>query len=221
MNEILLRSQLFQGINEGELIHIFNTIHHQIKTYRKDEVVVLANEVCNRLMIVIKGSARGEMTDFSGKTIKIEDIEAPRPLAIAFLFGHQNRFPVNITANEDTDLLVFPKESVIRLIMSNKNFLENYLNAISGRSQFLSSKIRFLSFKTIRGKIAHYVLQLAGNDLRIVTIPVSQQQMSEMFGVTRPGLSRVLHEMEDEGLIKIDKRSIILTDKEGLNKLLQ
>jgi hypothetical protein len=30
---------------------------------------------------------KGEMTDYNGKTIKIEDIEAPRPLAVAFLFG--------------------------------------------------------------------------------------------------------------------------------------
>ncbi|MFH2143922.1 MAG: Crp/Fnr family transcriptional regulator [Bacteroidota bacterium] len=221
MIDILIKSQLFKGINQEELIKTLNTVFHQVRSYKKDEIIAHSGDPCDRLMIVIKGVVRGEMIDFNGKTIKIEDIEAPRPVAIAFLFGHQNRFPVTITSNMETKILIFPKDSVIKLIMTDRQFLENYLNAISGRTQFLSGKIKFLSFKTIRGKIAHYLLHLAGNDLRIVTIPSSHKQMAEMFGVTRQGLSRVLHEMENDGLIKIDKRNIILENKSGLNELLQ
>ncbi len=103
-------------------------------------------------MVVLKGSVKGEMVDFTGKTIKIEDIASPRPLAPAFLFGNRNVFPVNIVANEEVDLLVIPKSSFIQLLQMNENILENFLSIISNRAQFLSNKIKFLSFQTIKGK---------------------------------------------------------------------
>ena len=92
--------------------------------------------------------------DFSGKTIKVEDIEAPYPIAPAFLFGKNNKFPVNITANNDVELLLLPKDTVINILQTNVIFLNNFLNSISSRAQFLENKIKFLSFKTIffRGK---------------------------------------------------------------------
>ena len=55
--------------------------------------------MCNRLVILTQGSVRGEMIDYSGRLIKVEDIAAPRALAPLFLFGEENRFPVEVTAN--------------------------------------------------------------------------------------------------------------------------
>ena len=55
----------------------------------------MAGDPVANLLIVLSGSVRGEMIDYSGKTVKIEDIEAPKPLAAAFLFGKENRFPGN------------------------------------------------------------------------------------------------------------------------------
>ena len=52
----------------------------------------------NRLVILTKGSVRGEMIDYSGRLIKVEDITAPRAIAPLFLFGEQNRYPVEVTS---------------------------------------------------------------------------------------------------------------------------
>ncbi len=52
-------------------------------------------------------------------------------------------------------------------------------------------------------------------------IPITQNELSELFGVARPSLSRALREMNDEGLIDANGRSIRLINKEALSALLR
>jgi len=184
-------------------------------------MIVLADEICENLIIVLEGSVKGEMVDSSGKTIKIEDIPAPRMLAAAFLFGNQNRYPVNIVANEEVKLLYIPRDEVLRLLQLNQIMLRNFLDAISIRSQFLTNKIKFLSFKTIKGKLAQYILKLAGPGLNEVELPISQTQLAEFFGVTRPALARALGELEKLGICTVERRRIVIQDEAKLRELLK
>ena len=109
-----------------------------MKEYEKDEYVAYSHDVCNDMLIVVQGTVRGEMSDFSGKKLKIEDIPAPRPLAAAFIFGRENRFPVDIIANEPSTIMIIPRDVLIFLLQHSQVILKNYLNAISSRTQFLS-----------------------------------------------------------------------------------
>jgi len=192
-----------------------------VKSYPKGELIVNAGEMCDRLLIIQKGSVKAEMTDYSGKTIKIEDMSAPWPLATAFLFGKENRFPVSVSATSDVEMVSIPKPEFVKLLQLNTLILNNYLNTISTRAQFLSQKLKFLSFKTIKQKIAHFLLETAGDRLQSVEIQQSQGQLAEMFGVTRPSLARTLGEMCAEGLIESDRRCIKILDKGRMNQLLK
>jgi CRP-like cAMP-binding protein len=219
--EILCQSPIFRGISPEELIVLFNQIHFQVKTYQKNDLIVLGGEICDRLLIIQKGSVKAEMNDYSGKTIKIEDLVVPQPLATAFLFGNQNRFPVTVSATTDVEMVSITKAEFVKLLQLNTLILNNYLNTISTRAQFLSQKLKFLSFKTIKQKIAHYLLEKAGDRLQTVEIQQSQGQLAEMFGVTRPSLARTLGEMCQEGLIETDRRYIKILDKNRMNQLLK
>jgi CRP-like cAMP-binding protein len=219
--EILCQSPIFRGIPPDELQKLFSQIHFQVKTYRKNDLIVSGGEICDRLLIIQYGSVKAEMNDYSGKTIKIEDLTAPQPLATAFLFGNQNRFPVTVSATSDVEIISIPKSEFVKLLQLNYLILNNYLNTISTRAQFLSQKLKFLSFKTIKQKIAHFLLEKAGDRLQTIEIQQSQGQLAEMFGVTRPSLARTLGEMCQEGLIETDRRSIKILDKVRMNGLLK
>lgn len=219
--ELLAKSPVFMGLTSNRLSGIFEDVHYQIKRFDKNELVVHAGDECSSLVIVLSGSVKGEMADYTGKTIKIEDIEAPRPLAAAFLFGKNNRFPVTVLANNEVQLLYIPKPEFLKLLQKDQRILTNYLNSISSRAQFLSSRIKFLSFKTIRQKIAHYLLDLAGDRLAVVELPLSQAQLAEFFGVTRPALARAMGEMDQEGFIEVTRRSVRILDKQKMNDLLK
>lgn len=212
---------IFKGLPPLKVEQLMVDVHYRVRHFNKHELVVQAGDECTNLFIVIKGSVKGEMADYTGKTIKIEDIEAPRPLAAAFLFGQNNRFPVTVIANNEVSLLSIDRAEFLKLLQKDQRILTNYLNSISSRAQFLSQRIKFLSFKTIRQKIAHYLLELAGDRLAIVELPLSQSQLAEFFAVTRPSLGRALGEMDQEGLIEVHRRTIKIIDKAKMNELLK
>lgn len=217
---ILCRCPVFRGLSEDEILDLLHLIHYQSRRYQKDEVVVLAGDEVKNLLIILEGSVRGEMIDYSGKTVKIEDIEAPQPLASAFLFGKENKFPVTVTSNSKAKILAIPVPEFLKLLQVNSVILRNYLNSISTRAQFLSQKLNFLSFKTIKQKVAHFLLKEAGDHLHSFELKNTQEQLAGLFGVTRPALARVLGEMQSDGLIKIEKKTVTLLDKAKLNELL-
>ena len=219
--DILCQSPIFKGISAIELEKLFSQIHYQHRTYQKNDLITQSGEICDRLLIIQRGNVKAEMNDYSGKTIKIEDIEAPRPLATAFLFGKENRFPVTVSANTIVEIVSIPKAEFVKLLQLNSLILNNYLNTISTRAQFLSKRLKFLSFKTIKQKIAHYLLEMAGDRLQTVEIKQPQEQLAEMFGVTRPSLARTLSEMNREGLIETQRRFIKILDKNRMNQLLK
>ena len=69
--EILCQSPIFRGISEPELNSLFGQIHYQVKIYQKSDLIVMGGEICDRLLIIQKGSVKAEMSDYSGKTIAI------------------------------------------------------------------------------------------------------------------------------------------------------
>lgn len=217
---LLSQCPVFRGISAADAENLLKQIHFQLRKFLKDEIVVVAGAPVTSLNIVLSGSVRGEMIDYSGKTIKIEDVEAPKPLAAAFLFGQDNKFPVTVTANEKCTILVIPVGEFLKLLQMNSQILRNYLNSISSRAQFLSQKLHFLSFKTIRGKVAHFLLQQAGDRFHSVELKNTQQQLADLFGVTRPSLARVFGDMQKEGLISISNKTVKLIDKEKLSELI-
>ncbi len=219
--EMLSKCPLFNGVTSSELDVLMKDLPFQIKKYAKGQMLAQSGEECRSLMIMLKGSVRGEMMDVSGKAIKIEDIEPPKPLAVAFIFGQNNRFPVNIIANDDSEVFLLPKESMLILLQRSAPFLKNFMNIISSRAQFLSDKIRFLNFQTIKGKLAHYLLQLESSQQGEIILTKSQEELATLFGVTRPSLGRALRDLHNDGLIEAKAKSILIIDRQGLMALLR
>ncbi|HBS86829.1 MAG: hypothetical protein A2W91_12425 [Bacteroidetes bacterium GWF2_38_335] len=211
---------VMRGVPLNELEILFKSMHFNIHQYDTNQMVIESGADCNSLMILIEGEVRGEMPDQAGKTVKIEDIAAPRPIAPAFLFGQNNKCPVNVIANIPTRVLFIPRNEFLKLLQQNTTILTNYLNIISSRSQFLSGKIKFLSFKTLREKIAQYIYELSGENLKTIFTGKSQEELAEFFGVARPSLSRTLKEMENEGILKTERKYITILDREKLSRLI-
>lgn len=217
----LINCKLFNGLNPLQIEELLASIVYQLKKFERGDIIAHNGEKINNQMIIIEGSAKGEMIDFNGKTIKIEDIESPRSLAPAFLFGIDNTYPVDIIANDKVVIISIPKEYFLKLLGNSEKVLLNYLDIISSRTQFLTSKIRLLSFHSIKGKLAQYILSLSRKmNSDYIEIPISQNELSELFGVARPSLSRALREMNDDGLIIARGRKVTVVDKGKLSALL-
>jgi CRP-like cAMP-binding protein len=216
---LLQKAPLFNRLRIDEIEKILSEITYRIRKFKAGSLIVNSGEQVKSLMIVIKGIVKGEMVDYAGKVIKIEDIPAPGSLASGFMFGNRNLYPVNVTSVTDSELLVIDKNTFLNLLIRHDLVLVNFLDMISNRSQFLSEKIKFLNFKTIRGKLAQYILQAAGSDKYEIILDMTQNEMAEYFGVARPSIGRVISELEEEGIISTKGKYLKILDRKKLSEL--
>jgi len=187
-----------------------------IKAYPKNELIIRQGNVCDALYMLTQGSVKTEMITENGSLLGIEIIKAPRPLAPAFIFSDNNHFPVDVTSLEEVEIMRIPKEEIIRLMMTNPDFMKQFLTHNSNRTQFLTNRLQLLSIKTIKGKISHFLLeQMIGNE-KCFTINRNQTELADFFGVARPSLARSLSEMVQEGIISINKKEYTILDLKRL-----
>jgi CRP-like cAMP-binding protein len=216
---LLLNTPLFKGLNAVEVETIISGVPHRIRKFHSGLLISQSGDFVNSFQMVMSGTVKGEMVDYAGRTIKIEDISAPGALASAFMFGNRNRFPVNVIALTEGELLMIEKPDFLKLLMHRDVILINFLDMISNRSQFLSEKIKFLNFKTIKGKLAQFILQIAGKELTSITFDMTQNELADFFGVARPSVSRAIKELEEENYLEAKGKKIKILDKEGLARL--
>ena len=220
--DALQSSYIFKDLKSEEIGEIIKKVHHQVKTYKKDELIASSGDVCNSLRIIVKGAAVGEMMDFQGKSLRIEELHAPDTIASAFLFGEDNTLPVDVIAVEETKILFIPRQDLMNLFCNENTVLKNYLDIISNRAQKLTKKIKLLGLQSIRGKFANYLLEQVRREGKTeFTLKNSQSELANIFGISRPSLGRVIRELHNEGVIEAEGRNIKIIDKKALSGLLK
>lgn len=198
----------------------------EIKTYRPGELVAMQGSISDQLLIVSEGLVRGEMTDALGRSTLIEEIPAPRAVAPAFLYATENRLPVAVVAAVSTEIVCVRRNHFTSMMQQDARLLTNYLQSMADRSRFLSEKLRMQRFGSIKSKLARYLLELSqrlakgAQPLVEFDLPHTQQQLADLFGVSRPALARVVKQLEDEGLIQAKSKHLRLLDRKRLSELI-
>jgi CRP/FNR family transcriptional regulator, dissimilatory nitrate respiration regulator len=214
---ILATSSLFTGMGVEELDALLGPGRLSARDYPAGSTLLLAGSAYDSLWVIIEGSVSAEMMSVSGKTIRIESIAAPEPLASAILFAPESILPVTVRALEATRALALPRETVIGLCRASRRFLLNYLADSGSRIAALSERFRLMQFATLRERLADWILRQAlrggGDEL---LLPSSKEKLAETFGVTRPSLSRELSSMAREGLLSVEGRRIAILRREKL-----
>lgn len=218
--EVIKKSNLFFNLSDEDILKLFENKSYRVKKYDEQQYLFTKDQPCEQLCIVLKGSVRAEMADMSGTKLKVEDLEAPNSLAIAFLFGQNNRYPVDIISNTKLTLLIIPRNELVKMMQEHSVFLDNFISTVSNRTQFLSKKLFLMSFKTIRKKIVFYLTELMHKQGETITLASSRESIAQLFGVTRPALDKCLSELRDEGLIEYKNRNLRIINKIDLVKIL-
>lgn len=217
--DIIAENPLFKGVLREETIHLLEG-NYKEAVYEKGEVVALQGDACRAMMMILEGSVRSDMTDPAGKLVTIATLSAPDILAPAFIYAARNEFPVNITATTDLRLMVIGRESFSKLLQQNIVILNNFLRMISDQTQFLTQKIRFLQFGTMKKKLAAYFAEKSATSASSTFLMnESQQALADRFGVTRPALARAIGEMVSEGILLIDKKHVTVKNAPALRRL--
>lgn len=215
MFENLNKSTIFKGLNEEEIKTLLSQTSYYTKSFKNEEFIAFRGDKVEAYMLVLEGELVSEMQKVNGKVVKIETLLPYADIAPAFIFGIDNTFPIDLYATKNSKLLYIPKNDLINILQKNKIILNNILNSFSNRTQFLSKKL-WLSNKTIEEKLATYILDnLDKNSLWHVKKSITD--LANIFGVSRPSLSRVITGLVEEGTLeRVSNSSFKLLDKEAL-----
>lgn len=211
----LNKSIIFRGIDEKEIDKIFKNINYYTKSYVNEEFIAFRGDRVESYMILLEGELVAEMQKINGKVVKIENLNPFSDIAPAFVFGQDNYFPIDLYAIKPSKILYIPKDELLKIIQNNIRILENLLNSFSNRTQFLSKKLWF-SNKTIEEKLATHILENL-NSKEIWVIKKSITDLANIFGVSRPSLSRVIAGFVEENVLeRLENGEFKLLDKKSL-----
>ncbi|MDO5664242.1 MAG: Crp/Fnr family transcriptional regulator [Bacteroidia bacterium] len=217
-SQTIFQCPLCNSIPKKDRESFLNDVRYNVKRYGKGDMLVAQGSVYEQLYIVVKGEVSTEMSDEKGDFMKIELIKSPNPLATGFLFATDNISPVTAIAKTDCVAVLIPKDNVYLLMSKYPDFMKAFLSYISNKVTFLSEKLRLTSLRTIRAKLGYYVLKESkgGQEFQL---KMSKEDLSRLFGVSRPALVNVMMQMADEGLIDVDRRKIFIKNRPALQRL--
>lgn len=216
---MIFQCPLCSSIPAEQRERFLQDVRFAVRSYEKGDTIVTQGARYDALYILIRGEIVTEMADEKGDFMKVEQIRAPNPMATGFLFSADNRSPVSAVCKVDCSVIVIPKENVYFLMREYESFMLAFLSYISNKVSFLSEKLRLVSLRTIRAKIAYYLLKESGGE-KSFRLKTSKESMARLFGVSRPALVKVMMEMAEEGLIDVNRRDIQINDRATLQKML-
>lgn len=191
---------LFKGFSIIETENTLKKINFQTKNYKKNESIFFRGDKIEHIIIILEGTAKGEMQKFGGDTITIDFIKANEIIAPAFIFGNMRVFPVDLISVENSKLIFLNKKDFVEVMQEDKRLLLNFLDEISNKSQLLSKRIWFNFInKTINDKVLSYIRENQKDNIIIFKPNISE--LSKKFEVTRPSLSREISILCDKGIL--------------------
>ncbi len=214
----IFQCPLCDSIPKNKRDAFLTDIRYTVKRYDKNDVIVHQDAVYDFLYILIKGEISTEMADEKGDFMKIENIKAPNPLATGFLFATNNLSPVTAIAKTECTVVVIPKENVYYLMTEYEEFMKAFLAYISNKLAFLSEKLRLVSLRSIRAKVAYYLLKESKGKSSF-ELKMSKEQLARLFSVSRPALVNVMMQMDTEGVITVERRKITIHNRARLQKM--
>ena len=197
--DLLFFCSMCRDKSPEEIEQIKCTIPHTVKIYKRGEHIAYQGDKVQHLIMLLKGKVKTEIVSDSGLTLPMEEIKSPYPLAAAFLFADDNRFPVDVVALQECEVLYITKASVEAQIAKCPGFMRGFMAFNANRMQYISERLKIFAQRGIKAKLAYYIL--SNEKHGTFNFGRSVSSLAEYFGVERPSLSRAISEMVRDGII--------------------
>ena len=214
---LLQTTTLFAGLSAAELSTLLSRLGGSVRSYGKGEALVLAGEPSRRVGIVLSGELEAYRPAPGGVRIPIAQVE-PGGVFGDVLGGSSLSSPVTVLA---------AAPCYERLLLSDgspahQRVVQNLVRTISDKYFSLSRRIDLLVMKSLRAKVAAYLLSEAARAHSLTfSIPFSRIQLADYLNCDRSALSRELSTMQKERLIDTYRSSFKLLEPDALQQMVQ
>lgn len=180
------------------------------KQFKEGEIILNENAYIKAIPIVTSGSIRVMRTDEEGREILLYYIRAGESCIMSFLGGmHQDTSKVKAIADEETELLLIPIEKVSLLIKEYPEWLDYIFKLYHKRFEELLEVVNAVAFKKMDERLLEF-LQTKQKHNKSHILQITHEQIAQELGTARVVISRLLKQMEEQGLVKLGRNKIEL-----------
>ncbi len=192
------------------------------RRFRRGEVIFHVGDPGDALFVIVSGEVKISLPSETGDeailaTLRPGDVFGE----LALLDGAPRS--ASATALTPTETVILPRDRFRELIATEAGFRDALLASIAGELRRLTTHVEELHFLDITGRLAAQLVRLAQDggmpledgSLRLRT-NLTQADLAAMVGCTRQSVNKLLGQFTDDGLIRLERDAIVVTDLEGL-----
>ena len=212
---VLKNVPLFSLFSDDQVAALLPALQH--RSYPRNACILRAGELTDALYIVLSGRARVLIDDGEGREVILNVIGPNEFFGEMSLIDERPR-SASVSALDACEVIYISKSAFMICLEGNFEAAMLMLRSVVGRLREADSKIASLALMDVYGRVARLLMENAREvDGRWIVEPGSEQ-ISRMVGASREMVSRVLKEMRDSGLIRRDKRKIIVLDRGSMGR---
>lgn len=214
IHDLLAHAPMFRDLSPEELARIAAGTR-EVRADR-GQILFQRNDPCEGFHIVVFGQVKLTVGTPAGAE-KVVDILGPGASFGEALMFTERPYVVAATALADSLLLHVGKDTLFDEIARDPKLARLMLAGLSVRLHMLVRDVEALTLHSATQRVIGYLahLQDEGGAGRI-TLPAQKSLVASRLNLTPEYFSRILHELEDDGIIAIDGRDIDIRDAQRL-----
>ncbi len=193
----------------------------QLHRMGRGETVFRVGQACEAFHVVVTGQVKLYALSPSGAEKVIELVGPGNSFGEALMFTDRPHI-VNAQTLSECLLLSISKAAMMEEIARDPRFALRMLAGVSRRLHGLIRDVESYCLHSGIQRVIGFLLSeqeeedYEDGDTLTVSLPVSKATIASRLSLTPEYFSRVLHELEAEGLIQIDRRDIRILNTRGL-----
>lgn len=215
----LLRTiPLFSELSDADLQAVdAMALPHQLSA---GQVLFNSGEMPTGFHVLLSGQIKLAFSSAKGNE-KIVDVITPgMSFGEAVMFMNRP-YPVFAEALTEARIITINQRAIFALIEKDVDFARKLLAGLSIRLHSLVRDVETYTLRSSAQRVVSHLLELAlnapiENGKPVVVLAVSKQVLASRLNITPETLSRVFHDLADNGLISVSGKRIQLLDPSAL-----
>ncbi|HVA98931.1 MAG TPA: Crp/Fnr family transcriptional regulator [Bacteroidia bacterium] len=182
----------------------------QVKSFPANTVILDFNAYIKSIPIVLSGSIKVIRTDEDGKEILLYYIKPGESCIMSFLAGiHNDTSKIKAIVEEDAEVLLIPVSKASQWIKEFPEWTDFIFTLYQKRFEELLEVVNAVAFQKIDERLLH-LIQKKCDLTKSNALTVTHEQLSNELGTARVVVSRLLKQMENQGLVILGRNKITL-----------
>jgi CRP/FNR family transcriptional regulator/CRP/FNR family cyclic AMP-dependent transcriptional regulator len=211
--ELLRAVPIFSELTDQDITSLAR--HAIRRRYPKDAVIFFENEEGDFFFMILEGRIKVTILGDDGREVILSMLGQGDFFGEMALLDNEPRSATAI-AVEESELLSLHRNDFQAVLSDNRSIMGALIRILTARLRRANHQISTLALLDVYGRVARVIVDTARDegkrlkDGRIAFRRATHQEIANRIGTTRETVTRMLKDLERQGMIHIEGREIIV-----------